>query len=53
MNQGGFSLDWLLDPGETEESVKSSRYIQDEEVKEFLEKAYKGDVDPLYLVKWR
>jgi hypothetical protein len=53
MAQGNFHLGWALEEGETEEDLQNCRYIGDEERKEFIEKAYKGEVDPLHLVKWR
>ena len=53
MNSGAFDLGWLLEDGETEEDLAVCRYISEEERKEFVEKAFKGDVDHLHLVKWR
>lgn len=53
MSQGNYDLGWCIDENETEESVASSPYISDEERKEFIEDAYNGKVDQLYLVKWR
>ena len=53
MNAGAFNLEWLLEPGEPEENVKSTIHITDEEVQEFVLSAQNGVIEPLYLVKWR
>lgn len=53
MSQGNYDLGWCLDEGESEENIASCPYISDEERKEFIEAAYEGRVDQLYLVKWR
>lgn len=53
MQQGRYDLGWCLEDQETEEDVATCRYITDEELKEFLEAAYAGRIDHLFLVKWR
>lgn len=53
MSQGNYDLGWCLEENETEEQVASSPYISEEERKEFIEDAFKGEVDQLYLIKWR
>lgn len=51
MDPGQYDLSWLLEPGETPDSIAISPFITQEDI----DTAIKGKcfVDQLYLVKWK
>jgi hypothetical protein len=51
IDPGEFNLDWLLEKGETLESVLSCFYLTIEEIENAINN--KNNFDILYLIKWK